>query len=144
MRVGGNIKEPVGRVPLVALWRSEAYARALLPLFFSAAFLATGPPEAARFVDRIVANDRAAIYRATQALLDRHDIVHRLGEVRVPTLVLCGSEDAATPLERSREIAAAIPGARLEIVAGAGHLSAVEQPDFVSALVRAFLEEVGA
>lgn len=52
---------------------------------------------------------------------------------QVPALVLCGREDAATPLAMSREIAAAIPGARLEIVEDCGHLSTMERPALVNA-----------
>src|SRR5688572_3841025 len=56
-------------------------------------------------------------------LADQRD---RVANIRVPTLVLVGAEDAVTPPELSRELAEAIPGAELHILAGAGHLANIE------------------
>jgi pimeloyl-ACP methyl ester carboxylesterase len=58
-----------------------------------------------------------------------------LGEIRVPTLVLVGDDDACTPVHLSRELAEAIPGARLEILPG-GHLIYQEAPaEFLARIV---------
>jgi pimeloyl-ACP methyl ester carboxylesterase len=62
-----------------------------------------------------------------------------LGSIRVPTLVIVGREDALTPVEMSREIASAIPGAQLEIIPECGHLSTIERPDAVNRALRAWL-----
>ena len=58
----------------------------------------------------------------------------RLGPVTVacPTLVLVGDGDEVTPPRLSTEIAEGIPGARLVVVAGAGHLSPLDQPGQVT------------
>jgi pimeloyl-ACP methyl ester carboxylesterase len=61
----------------------------------------------------------------------------------VPTLLLAGDEDAFFSIEALREVAAAIRGARLEVIAGAGHSPYWEEPDAFCARVEAFLEEVG-
>lgn len=83
-------------------------------------------------VDRVLKMVRrveAATYlRQERALLRRVDSRPSLGAIACPTLVLCGREDAATPLAMSQEIATAIPGARLEIVEDCGHLSTMERP----------------
>lgn len=55
------------------------------------------------------------------AAVTGHDAASRLGEIRVPTLVLAGAEDRLVPVENSRRIAEAIPGARLVLLPGAGH-----------------------
>jgi len=60
--------------------------------------------------------------------------------VTVPTLVVCGSEDRLTPPEASRELADAIPGAKLALVPGAGHLSNIENPAAFNRIVLDFLE----
>ena len=52
---------------------------------------------------------------------------------------LVGREDALTPVELSQEIAAGIPGARLEIVPDCGHLSTLERPEAVNRALRAWL-----
>ncbi len=61
------------------------------------------------------------------------DVMSRLGEIRVPTLVLCGEQDRMTPVKFSQFLAAQIPGAELEIVPNTGHMVMLEQPDAVNA-----------
>lgn len=62
----------------------------------------------------------------------------RLGTLRCPTLVLCGADDGMVPPENSRQIAALIPGARLELIPQCGHLPMLEKPDEVARLVKEF------
>jgi len=62
-----------------------------------------------------------------------------LPDIRCPTLVLIGRQDILTPLELSEEIAAAIPGAQLEIIDDSGHLSTLEHPDAVNRTLRRWL-----
>ncbi len=50
-------------------------------------------------------------------------------------------KDAVTPPDRAKEMASAIPGARLEIVEGAGHLTPMEQPDVVERLLTEWLTD---
>ncbi len=57
-----------------------------------------------------------------------HDTSARLPELRVPTLVVHGTEDQMLPVENGRLIASLIPGARLEILDGVGHLFFWERP----------------
>ncbi len=64
---------------------------------------------------------------------DAYDVSGRLAEVRVPALVLCGSEDRLTPPRLSRSLAERLPAGRLEIVEGAGHMLPLEAPAAVAA-----------
>jgi 3-oxoadipate enol-lactonase len=66
----------------------------------------------------------------------------RADAIRVPTLVLCGSEDRVTPPALSRELAKLIPAAQLELVERAGHLSNLEQPAAFNTIVGAFIRGV--
>jgi pimeloyl-ACP methyl ester carboxylesterase len=59
--------------------------------------------------------------------------------VKVPTLVVVGDEDTLTPVEESRTLAAAHPGAELVIIPGAGHLANLECPEAFNAALNAFL-----
>lgn len=72
-----------------------------------------------------------------------HDALERLGSVRAPALVVGGERDLLTPPWIVREVADAIPGARLEILRGEGasHLVMLERPDEFNALVSDFLLE---
>ncbi len=64
----------------------------------------------------------------------------RLGAIAAPTLVLCGEDDGMVPPENSRNLAAAIPGARLELIPECGHLPMLEKPGAVAKLVFDFLD----
>jgi 3-oxoadipate enol-lactonase len=72
-------------------------------------------------------------------LADQRD---RAGEIRVPTLVICGTEDRVTPPTLSRELAHLIPGAQYEPIGDAGHLSNLERPEEFDTLVGAFVRGV--
>jgi pimeloyl-ACP methyl ester carboxylesterase len=61
------------------------------------------------------------------------------GLARIPTLVVVGDEDEITPPSVAKSLAAAIPGARLEVIAGAGHLPPLERPGDVTAVLRRFV-----
>jgi pimeloyl-ACP methyl ester carboxylesterase len=68
-----------------------------------------------------------------------HDARARLPGLRVPTLVTVGSEDILTPPRFARELAALIPGARLELLPGVGHGYFWEAPDAFNAACLRFL-----
>jgi pimeloyl-ACP methyl ester carboxylesterase len=70
-----------------------------------------------------------------RALLDRADAEPLLPGITCPTLVACGRHDAWAPVAQHEAIAAAVPGARLEIVEGAGHMLPVEKPDDLNRLL---------
>jgi pimeloyl-ACP methyl ester carboxylesterase len=67
------------------------------------------------------------------------DAWSRLAEVSCPTLVVVGDLDLIHLQERGRYLAAQIPGAHLEVMRGAAHLPAFEQPAAFASLLRAFL-----
>jgi pimeloyl-ACP methyl ester carboxylesterase len=73
------------------------------------------------------------------AMLARPDSHADLAKVRVPTLVLCGEQDPVTPVADHKAMAACVPGARLEFIPGCGHLSTIEQPQRVSAVLADWL-----
>jgi pimeloyl-ACP methyl ester carboxylesterase len=70
--------------------------------------------------------------RQQEAIIGRADSRPGLTAISVPTLVLVGDSDVLTPPERAKELAAAIPGARLVIVPKSGHASTLEQPEAVN------------
>lgn len=88
-------------------------------------------------------NDRlgAAMYRSQQeAIIARADSRHLLAKIRCPTLVVCGTHDQRTPPVCSWEIASAVAGAELHLLAECGHCSPIEDPAAVNALLGAWLE----
>jgi 3-oxoadipate enol-lactonase len=81
-----------------------------------------------------------AIHDALEALRTREDSTPTLATITVPTLVLCGDEDALTPPKESEAMHAAISGSQLAIIPGAGHASCVEHPAAFNALLATFLQ----
>ncbi|HSD81034.1 MAG TPA: alpha/beta fold hydrolase [Solirubrobacteraceae bacterium] len=73
--------------------------------------------------------------------IERMDLRGRLPRIVAPTLVVAAAEDPATPPEHGRAIAAAVPGARLEVLAHAAHLASVERPAALARLVLDHLKE---
>lgn len=82
-------------------------------------------------------------YVGTCAALRDADLREAVGAIVVPTLVVVGDQDMSTPPELVRETATKIPSARFEIIAGAGHIPSIEQPQALAALMTHFLSEVG-
>jgi pimeloyl-ACP methyl ester carboxylesterase len=80
-----------------------------------------------------------AFLRQQRAIMTRPDSLPLLPTIAVPTMVICGRQDALTPLDRSEEMAAAIPGARLAVIEECGHLSTMERPHAATALLRLWL-----
>ncbi len=72
------------------------------------------------------------------AMRDRPDARPGLGSIGVPALVVVGAQDALTPPADSEAMAAAIPGARLVTIPGAGHLTPMERPGAVAAALGDF------
>ncbi len=75
-----------------------------------------------------------------RALLDRPDAGSVLKALRCPALLLCGRQDAWSPLARHQEMQAMLPHADLVVIEDAGHMTTMEQPEAVSAALRRWLE----
>jgi pimeloyl-ACP methyl ester carboxylesterase len=76
---------------------------------------------------------------ALEAMKQRRDQTDLLPSIAVPTLVLVGEGDALAPVDVAEALAKAIPGARLEIVPGAGHVANLENPEVFNRTFSEFL-----
>ena len=89
--------------------------------------------------ERILATSPRSIANALHGLAARADSRETLPTIAVPTLVLVGAEDVLTPPSEAVTMAAAIPGARLDVIPAAGHLANLENPGAVNAALCGFL-----
>ncbi|MGN2639737.1 alpha/beta fold hydrolase [Nocardia takedensis] len=94
------------------------------------------------WADRLRRADRAAIRRAVLGVADRTAVAGEIGAITMPTLVVVGADDVATPPEKSRRIAESVAGSRLHVLPDCGHSSVLEQPAAVTALLNEFLASV--
>ena len=83
---------------------------------------------------------RDAFIRQERLMMMRPDSRHDLSLIHCPTVVLCGRQDGLTPLADSEEMAEKIPRAKLVVIEDCGHLSTMERPRAVSAVLRYWLQ----
>jgi pimeloyl-ACP methyl ester carboxylesterase len=116
----------------------EIVKRNTMPIFLSPQRL--NDPEIVGIADEMCDEVGPVVFvQQMTAIMRRLDSRPMLRDVRVPTLVICGRQDQGTPLAASEEIAAGIPGSRLAVIEDCGHLSTIEQPQAVTALLRDWL-----
>lgn len=84
---------------------------------------------------------RDAFFLQQTAILNRPDSRPDLAKISCPTLVLCGRQDALTGVELHEEMATGIDGSKLVVVEDCGHLSTMEQPEAVTAVMRYWLQQ---
>jgi 3-oxoadipate enol-lactonase len=105
---------------------------------------ADAPPELWNRVKEIVrAQPAEAIAAAALGMAERSDSTPNLAGIDVPTLVITSTGDTLIPPEATTPMADEIPGARLQIIQGAGHLSNLEAPDEFNRLLAEHLARIG-
>lgn len=130
-----------GRRDLATKLRAEGNILAVTP----PPLLAADAPEQLQERVRGWIRDQAAaaIAAAAEGMAARVDSTADLPGIDVPTLVITGADDRLIPPEVSAPMAEAIPGARLEVVPAAGHLTNVESPARFTALLRGHVAACG-
>jgi 3-oxoadipate enol-lactonase len=106
-----------------------------LTRWFSNDFRATHPDVLERTTSTFVAND-VECYAASCGLLGAADSRAQLGSFKMPTAVVVGEEDYATPVDMAQQLHAAIPQSTLKIIPRARHLTPIEFPDLIAAELR--------
>jgi 3-oxoadipate enol-lactonase len=111
--------------------------------WFSDAFRASQPEVAAHFAQVFLRNDLAA-YAATCEMLGNFDLRAKLATIGVPVEILVGEEDYATPPDMAHALEAGITGSHLTIVPNARHLTPIEIPDRIAAMLQTVIDRKGA
>lgn len=134
-----------GREELAAVAEKEGaagVAERMLPKLLGASTHANRPEVVAAVREMILTTSPAGIVRALQGMAARPAAFDLLPKVQCPTLVVVGEEDTLTLPTDSEALAKAIPGARLEVIPAAGHLSNLENPAAFNRALDAFLTQV--
>lgn len=118
----------------------RAMSDAIMERWFSRGFResAAAPPWR-----RMVETTPPEGYAGCSAAIAGTDFMASTSGLRLPALVIAGSEDGSTPPDLVRELADLIPGARYELIRGAGHLPCVEAPEAYGAQLRQFVQDTG-
>jgi pimeloyl-ACP methyl ester carboxylesterase len=119
----------------------EPIAEAMLPKLLAPSSLQRG--DLADRVRRIMRRQPAATFESDLlAMRGRPDSVAFLKEIAVPTLVVVGENDVISPPAEAQAMTEAIPGARLAVIPGSGHLTPMESPSAVAGVLGDFFSAV--
>lgn len=121
--------------PLDAGQSMAQVAAEVAPRLVGSRAAAEAAPEAVQLMSDIP----EAAFRAAVACLVTFNRRAEAERIAVPTLLIAGEEDANAPLKTMAHMAETIPGARLEVLRGIGHLAPLECPDRYADIVRHFL-----
>ncbi|GMT48225.1 MAG: 2-succinyl-6-hydroxy-2,4-cyclohexadiene-1-carboxylate synthase [bacterium] len=116
----------------------------ITPLFFSPETFKNNPVLVNKFKESLLSipPDRIpGIVAIGRAIFSRASMLENSGDIKIPVLIVVGSDDRSRPPHEARVMAETIQNARMEIIPNAGHISNLEQPDHVTALLSAFLQE---
>jgi 3-oxoadipate enol-lactonase len=114
-------------------------ADATVERWLTASFKSRHPGRWNQIRDTVTGTSPSGYLGCCAAILD-FDFAPRLPSVRVPTLVVCGADDAGTPASENRRLADLVPGARYEEIAGALHFPNVERPDEFNRIMLGWLD----
>ena len=113
---------------------TSAIAEAVVDRWLTPDFAAAHPEVVTRLRSMIEQTPDEG-YASCCGAIGRMDLRDSLARIAAPTLVISADQDPATPPEWLQELAAGIPGARLEVLSPAAHLANIEQPDALTQLV---------
>jgi 3-oxoadipate enol-lactonase len=120
----------------------EAIADGILKLWFTPAYRSSENPDFAGY-RAMLTRSHVEGYVGTCAALRDADLTESTRALKIPVLCLAGDQDGSTPPDLVRSTAALIASAEFRLVADAGHLTCIEQPDAVADLIATFLKGVG-
>lgn len=129
------------RIEAVTTMGIAAISEAILERWFPPSFREREP---ARFALAANMLTRTPVdgYAGTCAALRDADYTEEAKRIAVPVRLIVGSNDGSTPVDLMRQTEALIPGSRLDIIEGPGHLPCMEEPGHVAAIIAAFAREI--
>ncbi|WP_254508681.1 alpha/beta fold hydrolase [Anatilimnocola floriformis] len=119
---------------------TKVVADAMLPKLFPAREIERGAAFVKATEAVMLASPPAGVAAALRGMAARPDFTSELPKIDIPTLIICGEEDAIAPAAEMKGIAEAIPGGKFVNIAGAGHMSPLEKPAEFNAAIRSFLK----
>jgi len=130
------------RIAAVENGGMAAVADAVMQRWFTPSFRAEQPAELAVWREMLVNSPPEGYIGSCVAIRDANTEA-AARSIGVPTLVMCGAQDLATPPETVSALADIVPGARFAMIDGAGHLPCIETPAMVALHIGGFLKEHG-
>ena len=128
-----------GRIAAVESGGIEAIGDGVMQRWFTENYRGKYPEMTAGWKAMLTRTPKDGYLAACRAI-SKADLTEGAKRIGVPTTVIVGDQDLSTPPELARELAGLVANAKLEIIAGAGHLPCIEKPDVMRALIEAHLK----
>ena len=120
----------------------EPFIDTMIPKLFGKTTMETRPDLVAAARRLILRMSPLDINLVQRGMAERPDSVASLKTINVPSLLLAGDEDVATPVPQAELMRQNIPGADMKVIARAGHYAAFEQAEEVGRVLRQFLDKI--
>lgn len=128
-----------GYIDLVESGRFDQVVEERIPILFPES--KRGDPYLVGLARKMAADTGQEIFLAQQrAIMARIDSRPSLAEITIPVLLIRGAEDGITSQAQQDEMLALFPHARLETIAGAGHLPMIEVPEVLAPMIARFID----
>jgi 3-oxoadipate enol-lactonase len=114
----------------------------MVPRLFGKTTLEQYPARVGPILAEMEKTSAQGVAGALRGMARRPDRRADLVSIKVPTLVMVGQDDVISPVAEAREIAAALPDARLEVIPAAGHLAPYENPAAANEAMLSFLNHM--
>ncbi len=119
----------------------DAYVESFVPLCFSKKTIEKNSGMFTSILSKCKSNNPLGVKGCQIAMLSRTDTTLSLKKIKIPTLVLVGRYDALTPPEVMKKLAKKIKTSKFNIVPKSGHMTPLENPEYVNKKIRTFLEK---
>lgn len=135
--VGGGVTMPVNDVILNGIRSNSAETMAFIAKF------SVTKENREKFLEKLKGDltktDPAVTYGDFLSC-SKLDIAKLISSIKVPALIVCGTDDKMTPPALSQYICEHIPGARIALIGGAGHYVMWEKPRELNAAISGFVK----
>lgn len=117
----------------------EKFVEGFVPNCFSEKFKNENIEEYTTYLERSKKSNPIGVKGCLLAMQGRTNTTSFLSQIKIPTLLLCGAEDNLTPLHEMKAITKNIPNSKYLTVPHAGHMTPIENPQFVNTAIKDFL-----
>jgi pimeloyl-ACP methyl ester carboxylesterase len=118
----------------------KKFAAGFVPPCFAREFINAPGDKYSKILGRAMNSNPTGVKGCLIAMAARTDVTGYLPQIKIPAMILCGEKDTMSTPEAMQELAGKINGSKYYTVPGAGHMSPVENPEFVTERIREFLK----
>ena len=138
----GKLKRAAA-IKQINLGEFDAFIESFVLNCFGEKFVKENNAEYRKVVERSKKNNPLGVKGCLLAMAGRTDTTRNLPKIKLPTLIICGSEDKLTPPSVMKPMAEQIPNSEFILVESAGHMTPIEYPKVISRAIKDFLKKNG-